>query len=178
MDWRFWHRWVSLFIALPFLVILVTGILLATRAFNPLIQPVYPKAAGAPPQISFEQILQIAKSENGAGISSWADVDQVDVRPKNGEIRVRAKRDHWEVVIDGSTGKVLGVGQRRVPWLTSVHQGAFFGETVRYGIFLPAAVGVFFLLLSGLYLFFLPYLRKRRRSTFEISSLEEKHASS
>lgn len=160
MNLRFWHRWISVVVALPFAVILISGILLATRSFNSWMMPEYDAASASELKISFDQILEAVRAEKIAGMSSWSDVSQIDVRPKLGEIRVRAKRDHWEVVLDGSNGRVLGVGQRRVAWFTSLHQGALFGEATRYGIFLTSAFGMLFLLVSGLLIFLKPYFRR------------------
>jgi uncharacterized iron-regulated membrane protein len=159
---RKWHRWISIIIALPFLVTLVTGLLLASRGFNAWVQPEYP--SGTPGlQISFEQILAAAKSVPEAEIQTWKDVSQIDVRPGNGRIRLRAKNTQWEMQIDGTTGEVLGKGIRRASLLTSLHEGAYFGPVVRYGIFVPSAIGVLFLLISGVVIFAQPFLIKRKK---------------
>lgn len=153
---RKWHRWVSIIIALPFLITILTGILLASRGFNAWVQPQYPPSK-AELKISFDQILEAAKSVPETKITNWKDISQIDIRPKNGQIRVRAK-NLWEVQIDGSTGAVLGAGIRRVSWLVSLHEGAEFGPWVRYGVFFPSAIAVFFLLVSGVAIFFQPLL--------------------
>ena len=95
-------------------------------------------------------------------MQSWSDVSQIDIRPKTGQIRLRSKYDHWEVQIDPGTAAVIGVGQRRVGWFTSLHQGALFGEGVRYGVFYSAAWALLLLLFSGLVIFFKPYWKKWR----------------
>lgn len=157
---RKWHRWVSILIALPFLLTVVTGILLASRGFNTWVQPQYnPPQSGL--KISFEQMLAAARSVPEAQITDWKDVSQIDIRPKNGQIRVRAK-NLWEIQVDGNTGEVLGAGVRRVSWLVSLHEGAQFGPWVRYGIFFPSAIAVLFLLMSGVALFFQPILNRRK----------------
>lgn len=157
------HRWISLLIAIPFIITLVTGILLATRGFNSWVQPSYPKLASSELKVSFEQILQAAQSIPEAEITRWEDVSQIDIRPSSGTVRVRSK-SLWEVQIDGATGEVTAKGPRRFPLLIAVHEGAYFGPWVRYGIFLPSAVGVLFLLISGILIFFQPYLRTKNRS--------------
>lgn len=158
---RKWHRWVSIFIAIPFLVTVVTGILLATRGFNTWVQPNYP-ALNSDLKVNFEQILEVAKSVPEAKITGWKDVSQIDVRPAKGNIRVRSK-NHWEIQIDGGTGTIANSGVRRVSWLVSLHEGAEFGPWVRYGIFFPSSILVFFLLISGVLIFFQPYILRRKR---------------
>ena len=160
---RKYHRWVSIVIALPFLITLVTGITLATRGFNSWVQPEYPPAKSAL-SISFEQILEAARTVPEAQIQSWKDVSQIDIRPAVGNIRLRAKNTQWEIQIDGVTGQVTGKGIRRASFLTALHEGAYFGPVVRYGIFLPSAVGVFFLLVSGIIIFIQPYLARRKKA--------------
>ncbi|MFM6927390.1 MAG: PepSY domain-containing protein [Bdellovibrio sp.] len=158
---RKWHRWVSVIIALPFLITIVTGIILATRGFNSWVQPEYPPIKTAGLSVSFEQILAAAQSIPEAQIRTWKDVSQIDIRPDKGNIRVRARATQWEIQIDGSTGEVTGKGIRRSSFLVSLHEGAYFGPFVRYGIFLPAALGVFFLLISGVYIFAQPYFKRK-----------------
>ncbi|MDG0816414.1 PepSY-associated TM helix domain-containing protein [Bdellovibrio svalbardensis] len=161
-SFRKWHRWISVAIALPFVITLTTGILLATRGFNSWVQPEYaPIKTGL--SVSFEQILTAAQSIPEAKIKSWKDVSQIDIRPATGNIRLRAKNTQWEIQIDGATGQVTGTGIRRASFLTSLHEGAYFGPFVRYGVFLPSALGVFFLLASGIAIFTQPYFNKRKK---------------
>jgi uncharacterized iron-regulated membrane protein len=159
---RKWHRWISALIALPFLITVLTGILLSSRGFNTWVQPDHPKPQGGL-SISFEQILAAAKTVPEAEIESWKDVSQIDIRPAAGNIRLRAKNNQWELQIDGTTGAVTSKGIRRASFLTSLHEGAYFGPVVRYGIFFPSALGVFFLLVSGIIIFAQPFFIKRKK---------------
>ena len=156
------HRWVSIIITIPFLITLVTGIILATRGFNTWVQPQYDPQTAAGLHISFEQILAAARSVPEADIQEWKDVSQIDIRPGPGNIRLRAKKTQWEIQIRGVTGEVTGKGIRRASFLVSLHEGAYFGPIVRYGIFLPSAVGVLFLLVSGVIIFVQPFIVKRK----------------
>ncbi len=157
---RKWHRWVSIVIAIPFLVTVVTGILLASRGFNTWVQPQYPPV-NSTLKIGFTEILAVAKSIPDAQISGWNDISQIDIRPGTGNIRVRSK-NMLEIQIDGANGKIMGAKTRRVSLLVSLHEGAEFGPWIRYGIFLPSAICVFFLLLSGVAVFFQPFIARRK----------------
>jgi len=157
---RKWHRGVSILIAIPVFITLVTGLLLSTRGFNTWVQPAYPPFQ-AELKVNFDQILKAAQSVPPAKIASWNDVTQIDIRPGKGNIRVRSK-NNWEVQINGSTGAVTQAGPRRVSWLMSLHEGASFGPLVRYGVFFPSAVALLFLLLSGVVLFFQPVIQRRK----------------
>jgi uncharacterized iron-regulated membrane protein len=162
--WRHWHRWVSLLIAIPLLLTVATGVLLMTRGFNTWMQPVYPESSSPELKVTFEQILAAAQSVPEAKIHSWNDISQIDIRPGKGQIRVRGKFDHWEVSVDSATGAMLQAGKRRVSFFTALHEGAYFGSFVRYGIFFPSAFGTLFLIVSGLFMFFQPFLRKYRQN--------------
>jgi hypothetical protein len=130
---------------------------MTTRAFNTWVQPSYPEFKSEL-KLSFDEILKISQSVPEAKISSWKDVSQIDIRPANGNIRVRSKVDMWEIQIDGTSGEIKSSAKRRQSFLVSLHEGAYFGPGVRYGLFLPSAIGVFFLLLSGIYLLVKHYL--------------------
>lgn len=162
VQFRKWHRWISILITFPFLVTLVTGVVLATRGFNSWVQPTHPPLQSAL-SISFPQVLEAARSVPEAGIRTWADVSQIDIRPGAGNIRVRSKATQWEVQVDGATGKVTGHGVRRFSWLVAMHEGAYFGPLVRYGIFFPSALGVCFLLVSGVILYLQPFIKRREK---------------
>ncbi|WP_413291162.1 PepSY domain-containing protein [Bdellovibrio sp. HCB337] len=157
---RKWHKWVSIVIAIPFLITLISGILLATRGFNTWVQPNYPPLKSKL-VLSFDQILTAARTVPEAKIVEWKDVSQIDIRPDTGNIRVRSK-NMWELQIDGATGEINSSAVRRVSWLVSIHEGAEFGKYVRYGIFFPSALCVLFLLISGVAIFFQPYLNRRK----------------
>jgi uncharacterized iron-regulated membrane protein len=146
------HYWLAPLVALPFGITLLTGILLSTREFNTSLQH-RPVAVASPAmQVSFAEILKNIQSDPALGVSSWADVPQIDIRPHKGQIRVRTKAD-LEIQVDPSTGKVLQVSKRRVSWLISIHEGAIFGAWVRYGVFFTSALLVLVLYVSGVWLF-------------------------
>ena len=149
-------------ITLPFLITVLTGITLATRGFNTWVQPKnLPLKSEL--KITFPEILAAVQTVPEAQIQTWKDVSQIDIRPDAGNIRVRSKHTHWEIQVDGQTGQVVSHGIRRFSWLVAIHEGAYFGPIVRYGIFFPSAVGVFFLLVSGIALYFQPFLKNRKK---------------
>lgn len=179
MTIRSLHRWFSILFAIPVLLILGTGVMLASRSFWPWMQPEYPSPASAEIKISFPQMLSAVRSVPQAKMQSWDDVSQIDIRPKTGQIRLRSRHDHWEVQVDPATGAVLGYGQRRVAWFTALHQGALWGALPRYAIFYPAAWVLLFLCLSGVWIFFQPaYRRWRARSRFPKKPLVPRNGNS
>ena len=154
------HRWGAILIALPLLVVVGSGILLQLKKESDWIQPSTKKGSGGPPAISFSEILAAAARVPEAGVATWDDVDRLDVRPGKGVVKVRA-HSGWEVQVDTSTGEVLQSAVRRSDLIESIHDGSFFHEKAKLWVFLPAATILAGLWGTGLYLFFLPYLKRR-----------------
>lgn len=166
INWRVWmrkwHRWGAIVVALPFLLVLVTGILLQVKKEFSWIQPPSAKGRSKTPRVSLDAILQAASGVPEAGVSGWSDVDRLDVRPHRGIVKVQA-RSRWEVQVDLETGEVLQVAYRRSDLIENLHDGSWFDEAVKTWVFLPVALVVLTLWVSGVYLFFLPlYVRWSR----------------
>jgi uncharacterized iron-regulated membrane protein len=159
------HRWGAVLVAAPFLLVILSGLLLQVKKQVPWVQP--PVARGAskgPPAATFDAILAAARSVPEAGVSGWADIDRVDLRPKDGVAKVVC-HSRWEVQVDAATGRVLQVEYRRSDLIESLHDGSFFGDGAKLAVFLPAGAVVLGLWLTGVYLFVLPYsVRWRRRN--------------
>lgn len=162
---RKWHRWFSLVIAIPFSITLVTGIILSTRAFNVWVQPqsvLLDKINDQKLTITLEEILEQAKTIPAAQIQEWKDVSQIDIRPDRGNIRIRSRQTDWEIQIDGLQKKVISDGPRKFSTLVAIHEGAYFGSFIRYGIFFTSALGVFLLTASGMVILYYHYSKKKR----------------
>lgn len=156
------HRIGALVSALPLLVVIVSGIVLQLKKDWSWVQPATQRGSTQELAISWDEIIAAASAVEEAGISSWADVDRLDVRPSKGMLKVRAK-SRWEVQLDASTAEVLSVEYRRSDLIESIHDGSFFGDTAKLWVFLPAAVVLMGLWISGVYLWLLPHLVRRRR---------------
>lgn len=155
------HKWASIVIAIPFIVILVTGILLLLRKEFAFIQPPTVKIESSVPTISFDNILASAQSVDIAQIKTWEDIDRLDVRPSKGIIKVRAKSE-WEIQIDASTGTVLQTAYRRSDFIEKIHDGTFWQAQANLWLTLPIAITLLLISLTGVILFFMPYMKKRK----------------
>lgn len=156
------HYWASIIVALPVLIVIVSGILLQTKKQFTWIQPTEQRGAGKAPAISLPQVLEISKSVAEAEIKTWDDISRLDVRPSRGMLKVTAK-NHWEIQIDTETGAILQTAYRRSDIIESIHDGSFFHDAVKTWIFLPSGIALLLLWLTGIYLFVLPIWVKRRR---------------
>lgn len=156
------HRVGALISALPVLVIVVSGLFLQLKKDWSFVQPPTVRGSTAGLEVSWDTILAGAASVDEAGIKTWDDVDRLDVRPGKGMLKVRGK-NRWEVQLDAATGEVLQASYRRSDLIESIHDGSFFAEGAKLWIFLPAAVVLLGLWISGVYLWLLPHLIRRRR---------------
>lgn len=159
------HRWAGIVTAIPVIIILVTGILLLLKKDVAWIQPPSQKGSSQELKLNFDQVLEIVSKVPNVNLQSWEDINRLDVRPKKGLIKVRGNND-WEVQLDSKTGEVLQVAERRSDFIESIHDGSFFHEYVKLGVFLPVAVLLLVIWVTGLYLFLLPYMgRKKKKET-------------
>lgn len=156
------HRWGSILTALPLLVVIVTGIILQLKKDWSWVQPPTAKSADPGLELSFEEVLRVASTVESAQITSWDDVDRLDVRPDKGVVKVRAM-NRWEVQIDTKSGEILHVDFRRSDWIETLHDGSWFGDPVKLWIFLPTAIILLGLWVTGIYLWLLPHLVRRRK---------------
>ncbi len=151
-------------------MVIATGLLLQLKKQVPWVQPPTQKSTAAVPTLSFEAILAAARTAPTAQLRAWADIDRLDVRLDKGIIKVLGK-NKWEVQLDYHTGAVLQTAFRRSDFIESLHDGSYFGDPIKLGIYLPAALLLFILWLSGLYLFFQPYFIRLSRRRLEKQKL-------
>ena len=167
---RLIHRWGSVLIAVPLLVVIVTGVVLQLKKESAWVQPPTQTGTGDHPVLSFDQILAATQTVPEAAVNSWDDIDRLDVRPGKGMLKVRCS-NRWEVQLDATTGDVLQVAFRRSDLIESIHDGSFFHENVKLWIFLPASVVLLALWVTGIYLFLLPYLALRKKRQRAVASV-------
>ena len=157
------HRWGAVLVALPFLLVLISGLLLQVTKQVPWVQPPTKKGEGKKPTVSMAEILDaVVRDAPQAGVESWDDIDRLDIRPKDGVVKVQCK-NRYEVQVDFQTGAVVQVEYRRSDLIESLHDGSWFGDAAKLYVFLPVAIVVLVLWFTGVYLFVLPYWVKWRR---------------
>lgn len=165
------HHWGSIAIAVQLIIVLVTGVLLLLKKDLDWIQPPTIKGEGKEPALEFDQILAVARTVPEAEIETWADIDRLDVRPGKGMLKVRAENS-WEIQIDANTGTVLQIAYRRSDLIESIHDGSFFGDKAKLWVFLPSALVIIGLWITGIVLFFHPYLAKSRKRRAKVTRLD------
>lgn len=169
MNLRIWnrtlHRWGAVATALPFILVIGTGILLQVKKQVPWVQPREQRTESHAPTLTMEQIITSARAVPEAQVASWDDIDRLDVRPGKGIVKVIAK-NRWELQLDLADGRVLQSTYRRSDLIESLHDGSFFSDAAKLWVFLPSGVIVLGLWITGVYLWLLPIrarAEKRRK---------------
>ena len=157
------HYWASFIIAIPLLVMIGTGLLLQLKKQWAWVQPPEKRGTGKAPVIGFHDILESLKRVPDIGVASWSDVNRLDVRPDKGVAKVWLHNGH-EVQVDLGNGNVLQTMYRRSDLIESIHDGSFFaGDWTKLGLFLPTGITLLLLWLGGVWMWWVPFIAKRRR---------------
>ncbi|MBT6036820.1 MAG: PepSY domain-containing protein [Kordiimonadaceae bacterium] len=154
------HNWLSIFIAMPILLLIVSGLFLQLKKDFIWIQP--PSVRGenvATPIVSHEELLAAATSAPQTAGLKWSEFDRIDYKVDRGMVKFMTF-EGWEVQVDTTTGDILSVAERRSDFFEKLHDGSYFGDTVKYYVVLPCAVSLFVLWITGIWMFFYPYVKK------------------
>jgi uncharacterized iron-regulated membrane protein len=152
VNWRKYHRIISIMVALPFFIVLISGLLLQVRQQVEFIQP---KALSAS-KIEGKSLLTVSEIIQFAGVRA-EEIDQIIFKPGKFQLSLRLKSNE-EIQLHPQTGDILKRAPRLTNFLIEIHQGSYFTEWGQYLVFLPSALGLLFLLISGLVL----YQRRKR----------------
>lgn len=155
------HYWASAIIAVPLFIIICTGIVLQLKKHWTWVQPPEQRGSVKAPVLELSDILEAVKKDARLGVTSWDDVNRLDVRPDKGIVKVWLKSD-WEAQVDLGTGEIKQVWFRRSDWIESIHDGSIFGDVVKLGLFFPTAITLLLLWLGGMWMWLYPLMNKRK----------------
>lgn len=153
------HKWGSIIITIPFLIIIVTGILLLLKKEFSYIQPVTIKGVSEAPTLSFDKVLAVAKTVKEVNITGWESIDRLDVRPNKGLIKLQTN-ENWEIQIDSSTAEILHVAFRRSDIIEKIHDGTYWQKSANLWFTLPISIALLLISITGIILFTLPYVKR------------------
>lgn len=154
------HNWISIFIAMPLLLVIVSGLFLMFKKDVEWIQP--PSVRGEStqtPMVSHDDLLKSATSVEQTKDLKWSDFERIDYKTDRGMVKFMTV-EGWEIQVDTTTGSVLSVKERRSDFFEKLHDGTYFGDWVKYYILIPSAFCLFTLWITGLYMFIYPYFKK------------------
>lgn len=155
------HYWGALACAVPIAIVIATGVLLLLKKEFDWIQPSTVKGQGKVPSVMFTDIISALGTVEQIKITDWSQIERIDVRPSKGIFKIQVE-GNWEVQMDAETAQVLQVAFRRSGVIESIHDGSFFHEYAKLGLFLPAAIILLLLWITGIYLFGITELAKQR----------------
>jgi uncharacterized iron-regulated membrane protein len=156
------HYWGAAIAGIPVVVILCTGILLQLKKNLEWVQPIEMRGTTGTPGVSFDQLLAIAQGIPAAEVRTWDDIPRIEGRPQKGLIKLVSTNNH-EIQVDLTTGAVLHAAHRRSDVIESIHDGSFFHDLAKLWLFLPAGLILLGLWCTGLYLFLLPFISRRKQ---------------
>jgi uncharacterized iron-regulated membrane protein len=158
------HYWSVAAIAIPASLLMGTGLLLQLKKQIRWVQPPEQRGTAKSPEISLDSALRSIAAYPETGVKSWDDVNRIDVRVQRGIAKFWL-HSGYEAQVDLGTGKVLQHEYRRSDTIEAIHDGSWFaGDWTKLGVMLPTGAILFFMWMSGIWLFIVPFIAKRRRA--------------
>ncbi|NJL74827.1 MAG: PepSY domain-containing protein [Saprospiraceae bacterium] len=165
-QFRVWHRWVGITIALLATISALTGILLAFKKNVDLLQP--PTNKGESFELSaWKSLAELAHIANVSFSTAYPGVpnhiDRIDVQPNKGIVKVLMEKGYWEVQLDGKSGEVLSIAQRHADWIEHLHDGSIISDGFKLISMNVLGWGLILMIVTGLWLWYGPKkIRKQR----------------
>lgn len=165
-QFRSVHRWIGISLAVFFVVTAITGLLLGWKKNVETLQPA--TRQGTSPDLltwkSFDEVARAAQYAMDSVRQGESNViDRMDVRPKDGIIKVLFKSGYWEAQVDGKTGKVLSVAQRHSDWIEHIHDGSIINDFFKLGYVNVLGLGLMLLAITGVWLWYGPKVIRRSK---------------
>jgi len=167
-DFRKFHRYTGLLLAVLLLISAVTGILLSLKKDVDIIQP--PTQKGVSKDLStWKSVAELSSLAKSAFYAAHPDqkgnnIDRLDVRPSKGIAKVLFEEGNWEVQIDGTSGEVKSIAKRYSDWIESLHDGSIISDGFKLISMNVLGIGVLILMGSGIWLWYGPkVVREMRR---------------
>lgn len=169
-----YHYWAALVVAVPWLVVIASGVVLQLRYEVPGVLPAPEHGVSDAPALTYQQVLDVARTIPALEVSDWSDVWRIYTYPSRGVMEIRTKLG-VSGQIDAVTGAVLNVATRSSDFWEDVHQGIFGRHHLRragpFGtrevdlsltVFLPVHLVALLLWLTGVVYFLRRRLLHRR----------------
>ena len=168
------HLWLGVLSTVALIAISITGILLNHKRGLGLMPDVGHEPTGEfGAAISVERwaaaALEAAPPESRMGWNpgdpvNIALIDRMDVRPRNGFVKVRLRdKASMEMTVDINSGQVIHTGRRGDVFLEKLHTGEIFGGQAFVILSDIAAAALVLTLITGYWLWLVPKLSRGAR---------------
>lgn len=170
------HSWVAICLALFFLLLASTGLLLGWKKHsNDIILPKTEQGISDQPAqwLPMDTLYNIAYHTMRTEISATMDssLQRIDIRPHKGIAKFIYNEGFWGIQLDMTTGQVLAVNKRYSDIVENFHDGTILDywfatndEQIKLGYTSIMGISLLTLTLSGLWLWLGPrYIRWMRR---------------
>lgn len=154
------HYWTSLPLMLTIFVIAITGSLLALKKDFAVLQP--PTLTGSRPGDLARPLADIVAAAALAAREPAAQVERIDVRPGDGVAKV-VFHSRTEVQVDLATARPLQIGYRTSDFIETIHDFSWLGGGAKYVFSFGSGLALLGMAGTGVYLFVLPMLARRRK---------------
>ena len=166
-QYRKFHRYAGLLLAVLLLISAVTGILLALKKDVGIIQPPTQKGVSQD-LVTWKPVAELSALAVTALYNAHPEqignpVDRLDVRPSKGIVKVLFENGNWEVQIDGTSGEVKSIAKRYSDWIESLHDGSIVNDAFKLISMHTLGLGLLFLMGSGVWLWYGPQLVRALR---------------
>jgi hypothetical protein len=172
---RKFHRLVASVLMVFFFIVSLTGFMLGWKKnSNGILLAESKEGRSTQPAdwLSIDSLNTIAINvlHDSIDASLSAETDRIDIRPSKGMVKFTFKEHFNAIQLDASTGSVLMLEKRRADWIEKLHDGSildhyagFSGQPFKLLYTSMLGGGLFFLTLSGFWLWYNPKrIRKQK----------------
>lgn len=171
-NFRVYHKYLGLGLAVLLLVSAITGLLLGWKKDAAWIQPPSQKGQSTALEewLPNYELADLASTALAEAYPKQADnpIDRLDVRPSKGIVKVLFEQGYWEVQIDGATGAILSVDKRYSDFIEHIHDGSIISDLFKLGAMNLLGIGLSVMIVTGFWLWYGPrrlrFLKRRRKS--------------
>ena len=159
-NYRKYHRWFGISLAVFLLISAATGILLSLKKEFDVLQP--PTGKGLSKDLdTWKPLSELAQIASDAFLSAHPEevdnkIDRMDVRPSKGVVKVLFEKGWWEVQVDGTSGEVLSICKRHSDWIEALHDGSIVAEWFKLLSMNYIGWGLLIMIFTGLWLWYGP----------------------
>lgn len=171
------HRTLGAFLFIFFFIVAITGLILGWKKnSNGFILPATAKGISTNLDTwkTTTALLKISDSVLITKVdkSLSTKLDRIDIRKDKGIVKFLYADNYWEIQLDGQSGDVLQINQRRSDFVEDIHDGSFLdyyfkteGEPFKLIYTSIMGVALFFFTLTGFWLWIGPkVIRNKKRN--------------